>query len=120
MAENPYIKWWTSDFLNGVIDLTAEEIGVYAVLLALIADRGGPVTDDPQWLARRCGTTTRGFNRIRDRLMDAGKIERRNGLLGNRRMLAEVTERDKKSKQATDAARSRWTKWHEEIGRAHV
>jgi uncharacterized protein YdaU (DUF1376 family) len=114
LAEQPYIKWWTSDFLNGVMDLTADEIGVYAVLLTLMADRGGPITNDSQWLARRCGTTTRAFNRIRDRLVELGKLELRSGLIGNRRMLAEIKERDRKSQQASQAAHARWAKWAEE------
>lgn len=118
MADQPYIKWWTSDFLTGVIDLSAEETGVYAILLTMMADRGGPVPcaspDDRQWLARRCNLTTRAFNRALARLTDLGKLQERNGLLGNRRMLAEILDRDKKSKQASDAAHARWAKWADE------
>lgn len=111
MADQPYIKWWTSDFLTGVIDLTAEETGVYALLLTLMADRGGPLPDDAQWLARRCNTNTRAFNRSLNRLIDLGKIERRNDHLGNHRMMREITERDARSKQASKAAKERWAKW---------
>lgn len=115
MADQPYIKWWTSDFLTGVIDLSAEETGVYAIILTMMADRGGPVPcgdqQDRQWLARRCNLTTRAFNRALSRLTDLGKLEERDGLLGNRRMLAEIRDRDKKSSQARDAAMARWENW---------
>lgn len=118
MADQPYIKWWTSDFLTGVIDLSAEETGVYAIILTMMADRGAPVPcgdqQDRQWLARRCNLTTRAFNRALARLIDLGKLEERDGLLGNRRMLAEIRDRDKKSNQARDAAHARWEKWEAE------
>lgn len=114
MADSPYIKWWTSDFLTGVIDLTAEEIGIYTILLTMMADRGGPLDDEPSWLARRCGTTTFRFNRTREKLEAEGKLTTRNGLIGNRRMLTEIRGRDAKSKQASTAAEARWAKWREE------
>lgn len=108
MAEKPWIKWFTSDFLNGIADLEADEIGIYAVILNLIADRGAPIADDPAWLARRAGTSTRRFNKVRERLIELGKLEVRNGLIGNRRMIAEVEKRDGKSQQARAAAIARW------------
>lgn len=104
----PWVKFFTSDFLTGVGDLAADEIGVYTVILALMWDRGAPIPDDPAWLARRSGTSTRRFNQIRAKLIAAGKLEARNGLLGNRRAIAEVEARDKKSSQARSAALQRW------------
>lgn len=115
MADQPYIKWWTSDFLTGVIDLTAEEAGVYAIILTMMADRGGPVpcadAADRQWLARRTNLTTRAFGRALTRLIDLGKLTERNGLLVNKRMMAEIKERDSRSAQARAAAEARWDKW---------
>lgn len=108
MAESPWIKFYTSDFLTGVADLQADEIGIYTVLLSLIWDKGGPIADDSAWLARRAGTSTRRFNQVRARLIDMGKLEARGGLLANRRALQEVTKRDGKSAQARNAALVRW------------
>jgi len=108
VAESPWIKFYTSDFLTGVADLQAEEIGIYTVLLALIWDKGGPIPDDPAWLARRAGTSTRKFNQVRNRLIELGKLEARDGLLGNRRAIQEVGKRDGKSAQARNAALTRW------------
>lgn len=108
MADAPWIKWFTSDFLNGVSDLEADEIGIYAVVLNLQADKGAPIDDDARWLARRCGTSTRRFNQVRARLISLGKLEARAGMLANARMMAEVQKRDGKSRQARDAALARW------------
>lgn len=108
MAASPWIKFYTSDFLNGVADLEADEIGVYTVILALIWDRGAPIADDPSWLARRSGTSTRRFNQIKAKLIGLGKIEIRNGMIGNHRAIAEVARRDAKSDTARKAALARW------------
>lgn len=118
MADAPYIKWWTSDFLTGVIDLSAEETGCYAILLSMMADRGGPLRfetpADRQHLARRCNQTTRAFNRCTTRLLDLGKLQDRNGWLGNKRMMAEILDRDKRSAAARKAAHAKWDKWRDE------
>lgn len=116
MADSPYITWYTSDFLNGVAsaDMTAEQIGVYAVVLNLIGDQGGPIDDDSAWIARRCNISTRRAGMILAELEAMpNKIVRRNGLIGNRRMLAEVQKRDKRSRQAKAAADARWERWRE-------
>jgi uncharacterized protein YdaU (DUF1376 family) len=104
----PWIKFFAGDFLNGVADLQADEIGAYIVILSLIWDRGAPIPDDAAWLARRAGMSTRRFNQVRGKLIGLGKIEARNGLLGNKRAIAEVQARDKKSDQARGAALARW------------
>ena len=111
MADAPWIKVYTGDFLQGVgaANMTAEQIGVYAVVLFLIAERGAPIEDDRRWLAGRAGCrSTRHCGQIIDKLIDLGKLESRNGLLGNRRMIEEVGERSKKSDQARSAAIARW------------
>lgn len=104
----PWVKFFASDFLTGVGDLQADEIGAYMVVLALIWDRGAPIQDDSSWLARRAGTSTRRFNQIRARLIETGKLEARNGLLGNRRAISAVEDRDRKSSQSRAAALARW------------
>lgn len=114
MAESPFINWYTSDFLTGVADLTVEQIGVYAVVLTMIADKGAPIDDEPRTIARRCGTTTRACNRVLEQLAEAGKIRRKNGVIGNKRMLQEVGKRDKKSTQAKAAADEKWRRWRDE------
>ena len=104
----PWIKFFAGDFLNGVADLQADEIGVYTVILALIWDRGAPIPDDAAWLARRSGLSTRRFNQVRAKLISLGKLEARNEYLGNRRAIEEVEARDKKSDQTRNAALARW------------
>lgn len=117
MSDSPYINWFTSDFLTGVAgaNMNAEQIGVYAIILNLIGDSCGPIDDDAAWLARRCNISTRKMSMILDELASMpNKIVRKNGLIGNKRMLAEVRRRDKRSQNAKDAANERWNRYRAE------
>lgn len=113
MSESPFYKQFTSDFLNGIVDLVADEIGVYVVCYNLMYDRNGPIPDDPQWLARRCGTTTHRFNKIRAKLIKMGKLEVRGDQLGQPRTMKEIAKRQAKSSQARSAAMVRWNRTSE-------
>jgi uncharacterized protein YdaU (DUF1376 family) len=108
--DSPWIKWFTGDFLTGVgaANLKADEIGVYTIVLNLIAERGRPIDDDRKWIAGQSGSTTRRCGQIIDRLIELGKLEVRGGLIGNPRMMAEVSKRDAKSDTARRAAMDRW------------
>lgn len=110
MADAPWIKWFTGDFLGGIgaFNMKADEIGVYAVILNLMAERGSAIEDDRQWLAGRCGCTTRRLNQIIQRLVEIGKIQIQQGRITNKRMLAEVEYRGAKSDQARQAVEQRW------------
>lgn len=108
MSRTPWVKFYASDFLTGIMDLTAEETGAYTVVLALIWDRGSAVPDDAQWLARRAGMTTRAWNRCRARLIQLGKLNARDGLLSNERALTVVAERQQISEKRAAAANERW------------
>lgn len=111
---DPFIHWYTSDFLNACVDLECEVVGAYTIILNLMADKGGPIDDDPRWLARRCNLTTTRMRRIRNHLVESGKLSVRNGMLGNAKMLREIRRRDGKSNQASDAAKARWKKYRAE------
>lgn len=113
MPNKAYVPWFTDDFLGGIVDLEAEEIGIYTVILTLMASHDAPITDDPQWIARRSGSTTRRVNKVLNRLAGLGKIERKNGLIGNKKMLEVIRKRAGKSKMATKAANAKWAKWRE-------
>jgi uncharacterized protein YdaU (DUF1376 family) len=111
VADAPWTKWFHEDFLQGCMlaNLTAEEIGVYTVVLNLMAARGGPIEADSRWINGYAGcATTRKLTAIIDRLVDKRKLERRGRLLGNAKMIRTVEDRDTKSQQARRAALSRW------------
>lgn len=107
----PWTKWFHEDFLQGVMlaNLTSEEIGVYTVVLSLIAARGGPIEADSRWINGYAGcATVRKCTAVIDRLVEKRKLERRGKLLGNAKMIRTVEARDTKSDQARKAALARW------------
>lgn len=106
--KDPWIKFYANDFLNGVSDLSAEQIGAYIVVLALMWDRGGPIQDDPRRIARRCGLTTRKWTIIREFLIQDGKLEARDGMIANPRALNDLRARATKSEKARQSALARW------------
>src|SRR6266436_4338308 len=80
MARVPWVRWFPSDFLNGIVGLHAFEIAVYTVILNLIYDNNGPIRDDVNRIARRVG--------IRSDHCD--------GVISNSRADRELTERTSK------------------------
>jgi uncharacterized protein YdaU (DUF1376 family) len=92
MSARPYYKHFPSDFIAGTSTLTAEEKGVYIVLLDLIYMRGGPIDNDASKLAKVCGCGPRRWRAIRDRLIAAGKLQLADGCLTNGRAEQELTK----------------------------
>lgn len=82
---DPWIKFYPSDWLAGTSGLTAAERGVYITIVAMIYEKGGPVTLDYTRLGRRCGVPAGTFRRILAALLDEGKlIETDEGLTNDR------------------------------------
>jgi uncharacterized protein YdaU (DUF1376 family) len=77
------------------VDLNAEQIGSYIMVLSLIWDRGGPIPDDEGWLARRMGVARLKWRALRSQLIKLGKITIETDPAGrdwitNRRAMQEV------------------------------
>ncbi len=95
MSRRPWYKRYPSDFIAGTLQLSCEEKGAYSVVLDLIYDRGGPIPDDAQWIARVCNLSTRRWNQIRARLLELGKVEAIDGVLTNKRALSQLKVEEK-------------------------
>ena len=53
MSASPYFKFYSSDFLTGILGMDPDEIAVYTVIIVMIYDRGEPITADMDALAWR-------------------------------------------------------------------
>lgn len=86
---------WPEDFLAGVVgELTAEDLGLYLMVILLCYCRGGSIPDDADWLRSKF-RTSRGFRAeyVRkqiERLIAAGKVERVGRELSVRRVRVEL------------------------------
>lgn len=85
MSARPWYKRFPADFIAGTLQLSLEEKGAYSMILDLIYDRGGPIPDDSQWIARVCGCSVRRWNQIKEKLISENKIYTAAGLISNRR-----------------------------------
>lgn len=91
----PWVKWFAGDFLSGIIGLQVEEIGVYTVILNMIYDSGGPIREDINRLALRCGMRPTSFLKVLMKLEGYGKVLRHDGVISNPRAEKELESRVK-------------------------
>jgi hypothetical protein len=93
--------FYPSDYLNGIIGLTADEIAAYSVILSLIYDRGGEVAfvgrERELWV--RSGMTKFRLIKAVRHLVELGKLALQNGALSNPRANKELTKIAAKSFQ---------------------
>lgn len=102
----PWYRRYPDDFINGTLQLSLEQKGAYSVCLDLMYQRGGPIPDDPRWLARVCGCSVQLWKKIRAALIELGKLNlTEDGKLMNGRVSYEM-ERDREV-SAVHSARGR-------------
>ena len=68
------IDFSPDEWLAGTTKLSVIEKGCYWTVCCLIYSKGGPVDDDPAWLARNCGCDVRRWRSARARLLALGKL----------------------------------------------
>jgi len=110
MSGEPWFRFFPSDWLSGVSELTAAERGVYMTLLAIMYDHGDAIERDDARLSRQCGLPKVGFARALDGLVSTGKILVENGRLTNSRVKIELSERENRTRTASNNAQTRWQK----------
>ena len=109
MGARPWYKRYPSDFINGCITgkLNAEEIGVYAIVIDLLYDRG-PVDNDPRWLGGMMQISTRKCRTIIEALLKKKKLLLIDEKLSNprvvRQRLGEEKEHEKLSNSGVKGA----------------
>lgn len=111
MSAAAWIKIYHDDLLQGcaAANLTDAERGVYMTVLMLMSARGGPIEYDVRWIAGQAGCRSpQAARKSLNRLIETGKLEHRDGLLANRRMIEEIEDRNKRSRQARSAVMTRW------------
>jgi uncharacterized protein YdaU (DUF1376 family) len=99
-------RWYKrcpSDFIMATMKLTLEEKGAYSLCLDLMYDRGGPIPDDPRWLAGICNVSLRKWATLRDSLIAYGKLVERNGFLTNERAEEEIASAEKSSRERAES-----------------
>src|SRR3982751_4321923 len=89
-----HVPLYATEWLEGTIELSNDERGVYFDIIALIYARGGPIT--VELIKARSGLHGNAFNRVLDRLDLAGKIERKGEEIDQKRCRNELKKVRKK------------------------
>lgn len=108
MGDQPFIKFYPSDFLGGTSGLSPAERGVYITLLCLMYENDGPILRDDSRLSRRCGSPKAAFIRALDSLFAEGKLVEVDGMLTNKRAEKAIVDRTNRTQNSTHAAKQRW------------
>lgn len=95
MSKLEWVKWYPEKFLNGISGMTIEQIGVYALVLNLIYDNGGPIKDDRAKIARRGGMRPTSLDKVLASLQEDGKLTISEGLISNPKAEEELETRTK-------------------------
>lgn len=102
----PYYKAYPRDFIEGTIGMDFETKAAYRLVLDLIYMQGGALPDDARYISGLLGCSVKKWNSLREALILAGKIEVRNGVLGNLRADKELETLGKfQDKQRENRAR---------------
>lgn len=89
----PYFSFYPADFMNGVRGLSAQDVGVYTMLLCQIYEENGPVELNHFRLATYCGMRVPAFTKSVEKLIALGKLDLENGFLKNKRAETEIQKR---------------------------
>ena len=110
------LKWYKRDpnaALHGMMGLTLEECGAYNTVLDMIYAHDGAVEDNQRAIARQMGVDPRIWQRLRMRLLEAGKIYIHAKTIRNRRADEEVHQALHRVGVAREAADKRWATYNE-------
>lgn len=94
MTARPWYRRFPDNFIGGTVGLSLEEKGAYSLILDLMYVRGGPIPDEPRYIAGVCNCSVRKWTAIRQRLIDVGKIVVADGYLVNGRAQSEMAKAD--------------------------
>lgn len=101
----PWYRRFPDNFIAGTVGLTLEEKGAYSLVLDLMYVRGGPVPDEPRYIAGVCNCSVRKWNAIRERLIALGKIHSVDGYLTNDRAEKEIENALKDAQERVESGR---------------
>lgn len=98
----PWYRRFPDNFIGGTVGLTLEEKGAYSLVLDLMYVRGGPIPDEPRYIAGVCNCSVRKWVAIRARLIEAGKVIAEDGFLMNPRAQEEIAKADEQAEKLAE------------------
>ena len=105
MAERPWMPMYWGDYVKDTLHLNTFQHGCYMLLIAAYWIRGGPLPDDPKYLARVCRTTADKLARYGNPVL--AMFCCRDGLLVHKRVEKELLRSSVRSASASASAQQR-------------
>lgn len=105
-ARIPYFDFYPVDFMNGVRGLSAQEVGVYTMVLCRVYEENGPIEFNTMRLSTYCGMREATFKRVVEKLIALGKFDLSDGMLSNHRAETEIQSRADKLKLNSKAGKA--------------
>jgi uncharacterized protein YdaU (DUF1376 family) len=102
----PYFRFYPADFMGGVRGLSAQEVGVYTMLLCRMYEENGPIEYHVLRLATYCGMREKTFQAVAEKLIALGKIELDGGMIFNDRAAREISNRSNDLENAITAGKA--------------
>lgn len=84
-ATLPYYKAYPRDFIEGTAGMSFELKGAYRLVLDLIYMQSGSLPDDDRYISGLLGLSVRKWRKLRQQLIDIGKITAERGIISNKR-----------------------------------
>jgi len=105
-VKDPYMPFYTGDYLRATMTLSTTEHGAYFLLLVEYWEKKKALPDVDKELALVVRQTVTAWKRIRPNI--ARLFEIRDGKWFNKRMEEELVKRESRSKKAFEASQRRW------------
>ncbi|MDZ7905153.1 MAG: DUF1376 domain-containing protein [Cypionkella sp.] len=102
----PYFRFYPGDFMRGVRGMSAQEVGLYTMLLCRMYEENGPIENHTLRLATYCGMREATFEKTLDKLVRLGKILVHEGMISNDRAEIEISNRAHDLKIASTAGKA--------------
>lgn len=102
-----FIKFHLGDWCGGTQGMSLEHEGAYLRFLVRLYQRGKPLPDDDRFMSTAMGLSLRIWRRVKEVLVEAGKIIIRAGSLTNSRFEKERARRAEEIKKKAEAAHNR-------------
>jgi uncharacterized protein YdaU (DUF1376 family) len=126
MSTRPWMPLYVNDFRLDTLDLKADEIGVYMLMLMLAWRRDdAALPNDMAWLKRSLQACTADFhgltfNRIVPKLLDRYFELGQDGKWRNKRLCEERQKAGERSENQSRIARKRWSDYRHFNGLGHA
>lgn len=113
MSSQPWMPFYVNDFQIDTLELDADEIGAYMIMLCLCWQRKGPLPGDDATLKKMLGRCISGFhghsyNRIVPKLLNRYFFKDENGDWRQARIEKEIQKADKLSAKQSQNVSKRW------------